>query len=203
MTSDDFSGFVLAGGKSSRMQTDKAFLEIGGETFLNRAVKTLQTVCENRVIIVLNQTQKKCVEQFPEGVSHVFDIRQQRGALGGIHAALTNCTTKYAVILAVDLPFVTNEAIEKLANIALSSNKYIAFVPRQTDDRRQPLCAVYHARYCLPALENLMEVNESASVKDFLELIAPRFVDQNKLAGDDDRDIFFNVNHPADFRQII
>ena len=201
MTFDNFSGYVLAGGQSSRMKTDKAFLECGGETFLTRAVRTLQTVCENRVKIVLNQTQNNFIERLPKGVPHVFDIYEKRGALGGIHAALTGCPTKYAIILAVDLPNVTTETIANLANIALS-NKYVAVVPRQTDDRLQPLCAVYHARYCLSALENLMKENDSASVNDFLELIAPRFINQNKLTADESTDIFFNVNHPADYQKI-
>ena len=202
MSFDVFSGFVLAGGKSSRMKTDKAFLKLGGETFLTRAVKTLQSVCENRVSVVLNRTQNSFIELLPDDVPHIFDVFENRGAPGGIHAALTDCETKYAVILAVDLPLVSNETIENLANIVLSSNKFIAVVPRQTDGKIQPLCAVYQARYCLPALENLMAENDSASVKDFLELVAPRFVNQNKLTADDSTDIFFNVNHPADYQKI-
>lgn len=202
MTFDNFSGYVLAGGKSSRMKTDKAFLETGGETFLERAVKTLQVVCETRVKIVLNSAQTHFLERIPEGVPHIFDVYENRGALGGIHAALKNCATKYAIILAVDLPLVSGEAIENLANITLSSNKFIAVVPRQTDGRLQPLCAVYHARYCLPALENLMPENDSAAVGNFLELIAPRVINQNKLTEDRTKDIFVNVNRPADFQKI-
>lgn len=197
-----FEGFVLAGGKSSRMQTDKAFLKIGDETFVERAVKTLQIVCEDRVQIVLNKTQTDFIEKIPADVSTIFDVHENRGALGGIHAALTNCATKYAIILAVDLPNVSDEAIEKLAEITLSSNKFIAVVPRQTDERLQPLCAVYHARFCLPVLEDLMETNESASANDFLELIFPRTIAQNKLRNDDSTDIFFNVNRPADLEKL-
>ncbi len=200
---NDFSGFVLAGGKSSRMKTDKAFLEIGGETFLARAVGTLRTVCENRVTVVLNQKQNHFIERIPEGTPHASDVYEDRGALGGIHAALVNCPTKYAVVLAIDLPLVTAEAVEKLVDIMLSSNKFIAVVPRQADGRVQPLCAIYHARYCLPALEDLMETNDSASANDFLELVAPRYVAQNKLTDDDSTDIFFNVNHPTEYEKLI
>lgn len=202
MLFNNFSGYVLAGGKSSRMKSDKAFLKMGGETFLGRAVRNLETICESRVKIVLNRTQSHFTERLPANISYVFDALENRGALGGVHAALKDCETKYTMILAVDLPLVSGEAIEKLAEIMLSSNRFIAVVPRQTDDRLQPLCAVYHARYCLSFLENLMNENHAASVNDFLEIIQPRLIAQNKLTNDETVDLFFNVNRPADFEMI-
>src|SRR6185369_5963450 len=119
---NQFEGFILTGGKSSRMGEDKYVLQINGETFLDRAVKTLSPVCQT-VKIVLNQTQT-----IETPLPIVRDIYRERGALGGIHAALKNCETKLAIILAVDLPFVTTAALENLANIALASNKHISFV---------------------------------------------------------------------------
>ena len=196
-----FSGYVLAGGKSSRMGADKAFLEIGGETFASRAVNALKPIC-SQVKIVLNKAQKTSVEIFPADVPHIFDIYEDRGALGGVHTALKNCATKYAIILATDLPMMTVEAIEKLAEIALASNKFIAVVPRQSDGRLQPLCAVYHARYCLPPLEKLLNENEFASACDFLEAVFPRFVDEEKLTDGESKDIFFNANFPADYKSL-
>lgn len=184
------------------MGTDKAFLEINGETFIERAVKNLTQICENRVKIILNKNQTHFIEKLPSDVFYIFDNYENRGALGGIEAALKNCETKYAIILAVDLPLVTSEIVEKLARVALSSNKFIAVVPRQTDGRLQPLCAVYHAKYCLPSLTQLLNDSDSASVHHFLELISPRFVDQNKLTSDDLKDTFFNVNHSADFKLV-
>src|SRR5687768_8165529 len=145
----DLTGFVLAGGQSARMGVDKFMLEIDGETFLTRALNALKPVCDT-VKIVLNQTQAIETDQ-----PIVRDIYAARGALGGIHAALKNCATKFAVILAVDLPFVTTAAIENLTRFALVSNKYPAIVPRAHDGKFQPLCAVYRAKYCLPALEKL------------------------------------------------
>ena len=189
----DFTGYVLVGGKSSRMGKDKYALEIGDETFLSRAVKTLAPVCAS-VKIVLNQTQN-----IETSLEIVRDVYPNRGALGGIHAALANCETKYAITLAVDLPFVTTGAIEKLTEFALASNKFLAFVPRQTDERIQPLCAGYRANYCLPTLEKLLDENESASVRDFLEMIYPKYIDQNCLS--DDKDLLHNVNFPADLQK--
>ena len=114
-----FTGYILAGGKSSRMGRDKAFLKIGEKTFLENAVEILTPVCK-QVKIVLNKSQTHFIEKLPEGISHIFDIHENRGAVGGIHAAFQDCKTEFAVILAVDLPFVTSEAIEKLCEIILA-----------------------------------------------------------------------------------
>ncbi|MEP6903312.1 MAG: molybdenum cofactor guanylyltransferase [Actinomycetota bacterium] len=194
MNQNNFTGFVLAGGKSSRMGADKFALELHGETFLTRAVNALSPVC-GIVKIVLNEHQTIETEQ-----PIVRDIYTLRGALGAVHAALKNCETKLAIILAVDLPFVTTEAIENLANIALSSNKFIAFVPSQTDDKPQPLCAVYRAKYCLPTLEKLLNENDSASVRDFLDLIFPKYIEADRLSAD--KNLLFNVNQPNHFQQL-
>lgn len=194
----DFTGFVLVGGKSSRMGEDKFSLQFEGKTFLENAVEALKEVCENRVKLILNQSQT-----IETNLTIVRDIYENRGALGAIHAALKNCETKFAVVLAVDLPFITNEVIKKLAEITLLSNKFLANVPRQTDDRIQPLCAVYRAKYCLPTLERLMNENETASPRDFLELINTRYIPQENLSADPEKDIFLNVNHPSDYQGII
>ncbi|MCD9187585.1 MAG: molybdenum cofactor guanylyltransferase [Pyrinomonadaceae bacterium] len=194
----DFTGFVLVGGKSSRMGEDKFALQFRGKSFLENAVAALSEVCETRVKLVLNQSQTIETE-----LPFVRDIYEKRGALGAIHAALQNCETKFAVVLAVDLPLVDANVIEKLAGFALSSNKFLASVPRQTDGRIQPLCAVYRAKYCLPTLERLMEENATASPRDFLELVNTRYIPQQNLSADTEQDIFFNVNTPTEYERIV
>lgn len=195
MSVEDFTGFVLAGGKSSRMGAEKHALNINGETFLHHSADVLRTSCE-RVKIVLNEHQ--AIETDDEIVR---DIYKERGALGGIHAAFKHCDTKFAVILAVDLPFVTAEAIKNLTNIALASNKFLAYVPRQSDGRLQPVCAVYRAGYCLPVLERMLEENDSASVRDFLEQIFPKYIEAEKLSANEN--LFFNVNYPSDAEEML
>lgn len=193
MTSD-FTGFVLAGGKSSRMGEDKFALQIDGESFLARAVNNLAGVCRS-VRIVLNQTQA-----LETNLPAVRDIYAERGANGGIHAALANCETQFAVILAVDLPLVDRAAIENLARFALAAKKFPAVVPKQADGKPQPLCAVYRAKYCLPPLEKLLAENEKASVRDFLALIAPRYIAAARLS--ENENLLANVNYPRDFHKL-
>ena len=203
MTFNNFTGYVLAGGKSSRMKTDKAFLEIGGETFLTRAVKTLSSTCKNRVKIVLNKAQTNFIERLPDKIPHIFDVYENRGPLSGIHAALSDCQNEWATVLAVDLPFVTSEVIENLSRIAFKSKDFAAIVPIQTDGRPQPLCAAYCVKNCLPKLENLLNETTSSSVKDFLKIVSTRFIEQDQLTINGGEDLFFNVNRPSDFQMLI
>lgn len=194
-----FTGYILAGGKSSRMGADKAFLEIGGKSFLENAFEILQPIC-SQTKIVLNCGQKHFIEKLPGGVSYVFDIYENRGAVGGIHAAFKDCETEFAVILAIDLPLVTREAIENLAKIALTKNT-AAIVPRQIDGRLQPLAAVYRVKNCLPEIEKLMDENKSASARDLLERIFAFYVEQSEITTN--VNLFLNVNFPADFQKLI
>ncbi|HEX8734635.1 MAG TPA: molybdenum cofactor guanylyltransferase [Pyrinomonadaceae bacterium] len=197
-------GFVLAGGKSSRMGTDKAFLKFNGETFLRRAARALSSTCNERVKIVINETQKAKFEKSFASFEYVFDVFYERGALGGIHAALKNSQSVWALILACDLPFVTENAIKNLAEIALNSpEKTAAVVPKQPDGRIQPLCAVYRVRDCLPAIEKILNNENSPPVKDFLKTVPTRLVEVGEFATEGESEIlFFNVNRPFDFESI-
>ena len=199
--SKNFSGYVLAGGKSSRMGVDKAFLQIGGKTFIENAASALKPKCE-QVKIVLNRSQTHFVEKLPENIEYIVDRFENRGALGGIHAALKDCETEFALILAVDLPFVDESAIQKLCEFALNSEDVSAIVPRQNDGRLQPLCAVYQAQNCLPKIEQLIK-KTSVSVKDFLKLVPVYYIDENELTTSTNRNLFLNINYPTDLQELI
>ncbi|CAN5757693.1 molybdenum cofactor guanylyltransferase [soil metagenome] len=196
---NDFTGYILSGGKSSRMGTDKAFLKIGEKTFLENAVEILKPNCK-QTKIVLNKSQNHLIEKLPDGVSYIFDRFENRGAVGGIHAAFTDCKTEYAVILAVDLPFVTSEAIKKLCEIILQEKDFSAIVPRQTKGKFQPLAAVYRVKDCLPKAEEILSKTKSASMRDFLKLTQNYFVEELFLNSAEN--YFFNVNHPSDLQKI-
>lgn len=192
---NDFTGYVLAGGKSSRMGADKALLKIGDQTFLENAVGILEPICE-QVRVVLNRSQTGLTEKIPDGVSRIFDRFENRGALGGVHAALADCQTTFAVILAVDLPFVTGEAIEKLCEIISHENDFSAVVPLQADGKTQPLCAVYRVKDCLPKAEKLLSQTASASMRDFLEIIEAKELPTDSF----DQNLFANINSPTDYQ---
>src|SRR5690348_1515752 len=98
--SPDVAAFILAGGKSTRMGADKAFVPLDGRTLLARALDLARSVTPD-VRIVGNP------ETFASFAPVVEDVFRDRGPLGGIHAALRASTKELNLILAVDVPFVS------------------------------------------------------------------------------------------------
>src|ERR1700687_613134 len=88
-------GFVLAGGKSSRMGVDgdKAFLKFDGQTLLERALAVVGAACES--VTIVGDPAK-----FREYGKVLADVFPGCGPLSGIHAALVNSTVDLNLVLA-------------------------------------------------------------------------------------------------------
>ena len=142
------TAFVLAGGKSSRMGSDKAFLRLGDETLLSQALKLAGNVAE--AVWIVGDAKK-----FAAFGRVVEDVYRDRGPLGGIHAALSGSTTELNLMLAVDLPFVTQKLLQYVLSRALESGAMVT-VPR-TGSGVQPLCAVYRRGFAEVAEQSLLE----------------------------------------------
>src|SRR5579864_1358477 len=141
-----FSAFILAGGKSTRMGTDKAFLEFEGRTLLARVLEVARSVTPE--VHIVGDASK-----FSAFAPVVEDVFSGCGPLGGIHAALRSSTTDCNLALAVDLPFVSWTFLRYLMNRAHSAPDAIAVVPRAGG--WQPLCAMYRREFADKAEEAL------------------------------------------------
>lgn len=195
-------GFVLAGGKSSRMGTnmganiDKAFLEFGGQTLLDRALNVLGTVCDRVAIVGDPAKFANCGSAKCESV--VADIFSGCGPLGGIHAALMHSPAELNLMLAVDMPFVSAELLALLFAAAENTNAVIT-VPR-TSKGFQPLCAVYRRDFCTAAEQALRA--GKYKIDAAFRGVAIRIIEGGELAaGGFSERSFFNVNTPQDRRE--
>jgi molybdenum cofactor guanylyltransferase len=135
----DLTAFVLAGGKSTRMGTDKAFVDYGGRTLLARALDLARSATSD-VRIVGNE------EKFAAFAPVVEDVIRDCGPLGGIHAALRVSPTELNLVLAVDVPFVSSAFLEYLIKQARGAPEAAVVVPRG-DEEWQPLCAIYRPEF--------------------------------------------------------
>lgn len=145
----DLTAFVLAGGKSSRMGRDKAFIQFEGRTLLERALDLARGVSTD--VRIGGGRQK-----FGLYGRVVEDIFQDCGPLGGIHAALVGSDAELNLILAVDTPFLTEAFLQYLVGRARAVREALVVVP-SPEGRSQPLCAVYRRGFAATAESALRE----------------------------------------------
>jgi molybdopterin-guanine dinucleotide biosynthesis protein A len=189
----DVEGFILVGGASSRMGTDKAQLMFGAQTGVQRIAAEL-TALTDRVRVVGSPGGAPA-----GGLENVPDVKEYWGALGGIHSALTACQRTWALIVACDLPLVTGDLFIRLWQLQTSA--FDAIVPIQTDGRPQPVCAIYRRAVSSAEAAPLIEAGEH-SPRAFLAKIRTRWVDFRELADlPGAEDFFFNVNTPVDYER--
>jgi molybdopterin-guanine dinucleotide biosynthesis protein A len=171
--SPDVSAFILAGGKSTRMGADKAFVEYGGRTLLARALDLARSVTPEVRIV-------GSAEKFALFAPVVEDVFCDCGPLGGIHAALRASVTELNLILAVDTPFVSWAFLQYLISQAGSAPEAAVVVPRG-DGGWQPLCAIYRREFA-SAAEDALRAGRNR-IDPLFSTVGTRVIAEEELAG--------------------
>ena len=189
---ESIDGFVLVGGRSSRMGRDKSALTISGQTFVERAAAALRGVCDTIRVVGGDSGS-------PSGLSRVSDVYPDWGALGGLQAALVNSGAQWTAILACDLPFVTPKLFQRLASLR---DDFDAVAPIQSDGFAQPLCALYKVATCRARATEMIECGERRPIA-LLQSVRTRWVDFNEISYLDGSSHFFdNINTPEDYARV-
>ena len=188
---DSVSGFVLAGGNSSRMGQDKAFLLLGGSTLLMRALQLATTATGSAQIV-------GSAEKFGAFGPVVEDVHPGQGPLAGIHAALAGTRTDLNLIMAVDMPFLKPELLSYLVAEARRTTAMVV-VPA-AGGGLQPLCAVYRRAFAEVA-ERSLRAGENKIDRLFSE-VETRAIEQEELErnGFSER-MFRNLNTEQDWQE--
>lgn len=184
--------FILTGGASSRMGADKSRLTFGGQDTIARIREALSS-------ITLRVSTVGGAAAHAKDIPHVPDIHPQWGALGGIHAALSACTSDWAAVVACDLPFVTGDLFARLWAVTETGATPDAVVPIQPDGRPQPLCALYRREPCLEKAEEMIAHGEHTP-RAVLAAVTTRWIQPDELADlSGFEHFFFNMNSPEDY----
>ncbi len=188
---ESVTGFVLAGGKSSRMGQDKAFLQLAGRTWLAHALELTQASTGNAWIV-------GSAEKFAAFGPVVEDRYPGRGPLAGIHAALAGTRTQLNLITAVDMPFLQPDFLKYLINQARANNAVVV-VPR-AGGGLQPLCAVYRKEFAEVA-ERSLQAGKNKIDSLFAE-VHTLVIEQPELQRNGfTEDMFRNLNSHQDWQE--
>jgi len=180
------AGLVLAGGRSTRMQRDKATLDFGGETQLARAARLLGAhVTTTYVSVRPDQRAESERARWPQIVDRLNDV----GPAAGILAALETRPDHAWLVVAVDLPLLDAATLARL--LALRDPAAVATAYRSSGDGLpEPLCAIWEPGSLAP-LKAYLAGGRSCPRK-FLITHAAR------LIALEDPDALANMNTPAD-----
>ena len=142
---EKITGIILAGGKSTRMGTDKAHVEISRKKIISYVFEIL-TIVTNSIMIISNSDNGNFLN-----VPVYPDIIKGRGPLGGIYTGLNYSATEKNIFLSCDIPFITVDLLNFLIN---ASNEFEITVPEHKG-KIEPLCGVY-SKSCSEKIKTIL-----------------------------------------------
>lgn len=187
------TAFILAGGRSTRMGADKAFLRFGQLTLVEHAIATAREACGTVALV----GDKERLRPYGWVIEDEFP---GQGPLAGIHAGLmSNSAKDLNLFLAVDTPAIPPAFLRHLVDTAARQHAHVT-VPR-VGDRIQPLCAVYRREFATVA-EKALKAGRN-KIDALFSLCPVHIIDEPEIkALGFAPNIFDNVNTPEDWQRI-
>jgi molybdenum cofactor guanylyltransferase len=179
------SGYVLAGGASSRMGQDKALLPYGGTTLVERLAGIVREAAGS--VAVVGDPKK----YGGLGYSVFADRLPGCGPLGGLYTALSISSADWNLVVACDMPGISVEILHTLLDGAGASSKNCV-VAASVGGEMEPLCAIYHRR-CLAAVSRAIQ-EKRFKMKDLVAELDPLIIPVDPAA-------LLNVNTPAEWAE--
>jgi molybdopterin-guanine dinucleotide biosynthesis protein A len=192
------SGFVQAGGGSTRFGTDKALVKLAGKTMLQRTGELLAGVCER--VSVIAPPEKYANLSWPI----IADRWPGQGPLGGILTALLHGNERasphesHFLIISCDMPFLTPEFLSFLGGHASRSQAQVV-VPKSASGL-EPLCAIWRSD-TLPAVHSAFDAGVR-KVGDAMKHLSMEVLDESAWKRFDTHNrLFWNMNTPEDYEE--
>ncbi len=179
------AGLIFAGGRSSRMGTDKALIDIGGEPLISRVLRAVRSL--HPVVIVGGQSENfQALDASWCGDEHPGD-----GPLGALITGMHVVRSKIVVGVACDLPNLAPQHVQQLVEQLQRSTACVA-APLVSGTHQWHVAA--WQRDCLPQLETAFSRGERSLRRVALELgvVSVVFADNTS---------FVDVDTPDDFTQ--
>ncbi|MBD5538872.1 MAG: molybdenum cofactor guanylyltransferase [Desulfovibrio sp.] len=186
------AGAVLAGGRSTRMGTDKAEIEISGETLLARAWRLVTSLVRPAWVC--------CSPIRPRpGYPCLVDAAEGEGPARGVAAALEAAQERGAgrvLVLACDLPRLTRKPLADLLDAPAPPDTLATVYAGAATGKAEMLVGVY-AVAALP----LLLAGLTRGERSLFRLIPPQRL-QRLPYGPDAAPLFLNCNNKADLARL-
>jgi molybdopterin-guanine dinucleotide biosynthesis protein A len=189
MIKKNITGIILAGGKSSRMGSDKGIVNLNGKKFIEHILEAVLTNV-NEVIIIANNDNYNNL-----GYKVIKDKIKDCGPLGGIYTGLMNSKTENNIVVSCDIPFINSDLVKYI--IENTSNADIT-VPVYKGNI-EPLCAVYTKRTSDQILNLIM--NKDLKIQNILKYFITKELFITKMQKFYTEKLFVNINTQEELKQ--
>ncbi len=193
MLMQPITGIVLAGGKSSRMGSDKALLPIKGVPMLRLVCDRALSICDR--VYVVTPWQERYQHLLTERCQFIGEVQpmgEANAPILGFAQGLARVKTDWVLLLACDLPQLQIEVLQQWVN-QLNNCRAIALLPRHAKGW-EPLCGFYRR----DGLSTLTEFINTGG-RSFQHWLKQQPVQALTVA---DAQMFFNCNTPDDVAAI-
>jgi len=180
------AGFVLAGGASSRMGRNKAFLTLGDRTFIETVAFAVSEAAGNVTIVGPPEIYRHL------GFPVIPDRTTGAGPLAGIETALSHSPADWNLLVACDMPRVTPDLLRRILAEAERHPDAGCILPDRGGGFVEPLCAAYHKRV-LPAVSRSL----AARILKITDAMAGQPIHYLHITDDWG---FQNINTPDEWR---
>lgn len=194
------SAIILAGGKSSRMKRDKAFIEFKGEKLINIVGNIFSEFCNEIIVSVAKDVDSRDYKKkINFNAKIVCDEIEGKGPIIGILSSFKIAKGEYAVISSCDSPFIKKEVYDFLLEKAKGKDGVVVKLKKGFE----PLHAVYKRKEMINAIENVLRDGKTSPLHTFkfLNLV---FVSEGEIKKiDKDLKIFVNINTEEDLKKFV
>ncbi|ALJ04311.1 hypothetical protein APS56_03770 [Pseudalgibacter alginicilyticus] len=182
------TGIILAGGKSTRMGTDKGFLLLNNKTFMQYSIEALQPLVSEIIIVSDN------INYDVFGYKRITDIKKNAGPIAGICSGLEISSTEYNLILSCDVPLITSEVLQKLIDNIDDTSEIIQI---ESLGKSMPLIALYKTQI-IKKFNELLQTTDERRLRKAVETCKTK----NIILKEDNTACTMNVNTQNDLKAI-
>ena len=183
---------ILCGGKSTRIGREKAFTLLNNIPIFEHVLEKLKNIFSK---IIISSNNPMLFEKY--NIPIVEDIAKNKDAIGGIYSILKYMDTEYAFIVACDMPFIDEKAVEILIK-NINDNDIV--IPR-INGRFQPLFAIY-SKNALPEIEKSIKEN-NLKITSILDKSKTKVVSDSYFQSINIEKNFFNINTEKDYEKAV
>jgi len=195
------AAIILAGGKSQRFGRDKGLVKLADKPLILHVLDRVHGLVDEVIVCLKNSSQlNHYLRILPNEIKMVIDAGDlPQCPLTGAFTGLINAGGEYSALLPCDTPFISEQLIDLMFNIAVGTD---AVIPRWPNDYIEPLQAVYRTKAALEAARETLKKGDFRMRSMISLLKRVRYISTLVVEEIDPKMYtFFNINTPVDLRR--